>query len=52
MSVLNKIAYYQKRRDEVPNKELALELAATKDKLHKPEHIAQCGRLISHTLTG
>ena len=32
MSVLNKIAYYQKRRDEVPNKELAGELAATKDK--------------------
>ena len=32
MSVLNKIAYYQKRRDEVPNKELASELAATKDK--------------------
>ena len=21
-------------------------------KVHKPEHIAQCGRLISHTLTG
>ena len=32
MSVLNKIAYYQKRRDEVPNQELARELAATKDK--------------------
>jgi hypothetical protein len=32
MSVLDKIAYYQKRRDEVPNKELAGKLAATKDK--------------------
>jgi hypothetical protein len=32
MSVLNKIAYYQERRDEVPNQELARELAATKDK--------------------
>ena len=32
MSVLNKIAYYQNRRDEVPNKELARELAETKDK--------------------
>jgi len=32
MSVLNKIAFYQNRRDEVPNQELARELAATKDR--------------------
>lgn len=32
MSVLDKIAYYQKRRDEVPNQELARKLAETKDK--------------------
>ena len=31
MSVLEKIAYYQNRRDEVPNKELAKELAETKN---------------------
>jgi uncharacterized protein (DUF2235 family) len=31
MSVLNKIAYYQDRRDEVPNQELARELAASGD---------------------
>ena len=31
MSALNKIACYKKRRDEVPNKELAHELAAVKD---------------------
>ena len=29
MSVLNRIAYYQNRRDEVPNQELAQELAKT-----------------------
>jgi hypothetical protein len=32
MSVLNRIAYFQNRRDEVPNQELARELAAEKDK--------------------
>jgi hypothetical protein len=32
MSALNKIAYYQNRRDEVPNQELAKELAKTENK--------------------
>lgn len=32
MSVLMKIAFYQGIRDEIPNQELARELAATKDK--------------------
>lgn len=32
MSVLNQIAFYQNRRDEVPNQELARTLAAAKDK--------------------
>jgi len=31
MSVLDKIAFYQERRDEVPNQELARQLAETKD---------------------
>jgi hypothetical protein len=31
MSVLAKVAFFQNRRDEVPNQELARELAATKD---------------------
>jgi hypothetical protein len=31
MPVLNKIAYYQNRRDEAPNQELARDLAASKD---------------------
>ena len=31
MSVLEKIAYYRNRRDEVPNKELARELAETRN---------------------
>jgi hypothetical protein len=31
MSVLNKIAYFQNRRDEVPNQELAWELAQTRN---------------------
>jgi hypothetical protein len=31
MSVLNKIAYYQNQRDEVPNQELARELAQTRN---------------------
>lgn len=31
MSVLNRIAYFQNRRDEVPNQELARELAEKKD---------------------
>ena len=31
MSVLNKIAYFQNRRDEAPNQELARELAETKN---------------------
>ena len=31
MSVLNRIAYFQERRDEVPNQELARELAESKD---------------------
>jgi hypothetical protein len=33
MSVLDKIAYYQNRRDEVPNQVLAHQLAQTEDKL-------------------
>lgn len=32
MSVLNKIAFYQNRRDEVPNQQLAKELAQTENK--------------------
>jgi len=32
MSVLNKIAYFRNRRDEVPNQELAQKLAAAKDR--------------------
>jgi hypothetical protein len=32
MSVLNRIAYFQNRRDEAPNQELARELAKTKNK--------------------
>jgi hypothetical protein len=32
MSVLQRIAYYQNRRDEVPNQELAKELATKKDR--------------------
>ena len=32
MSALEKIAYYQNRRDEVPNQELAKDLAAKKDR--------------------
>lgn len=32
MSVLNKIAYFRNRRDEVPNQELARQLAAVKDR--------------------
>ena len=32
MSVLQRIAYFQNRRDEVPNQELARELAATRDR--------------------
>jgi hypothetical protein len=32
MSVLNKLSYFQNRRDEVPNKELAKTLAETEDK--------------------
>ena len=32
MSILNRLAYSQGRRDEVPNQELARELAAQKDK--------------------
>lgn len=32
MSALNRIAYYQNRRDEVPNQELARELAEKKDR--------------------
>src|SRR5512139_1924400 len=32
MSALQRIAYYQNRRDEVPNQELAKELAAKKDR--------------------
>ena len=35
MSVLNRIAHYQGHRDEVPNRELARELAARKD---VPQH--------------
>ena len=32
MSVLNKIAYFQNRRDEVPNQKLAKQLVATRNK--------------------
>lgn len=32
MTVLNRIAYFQQRRDEVPNQELARDLATRKDK--------------------
>ncbi len=32
MSALNKIAYYQNRRDEIPNQQLAKQLAKTADK--------------------
>ena len=32
MPVLNKIAFYQNRRDEIPNQKLARQLAETKDK--------------------
>jgi hypothetical protein len=32
MTVLNRLAYFQKRRDEVPNQELARDLAVRKDK--------------------
>lgn len=32
MSALNKIAYYQQRRDEIPNQELARQLAESNDK--------------------
>lgn len=32
MTVLNRIAYYRERRDEVPNQELARELAKRKDR--------------------
>lgn len=32
MSVLNRIAYFQNRRDEAPNQKLARELAESKDK--------------------
>lgn len=32
MSALQRIAYYQNRRDEVPNQELAKELATKKDR--------------------
>ncbi len=32
MSVLNRIAYFQNRRDEVPNQELARDLAARRDR--------------------
>lgn len=32
MSALSKIAYYQKRRDEIPNQELARQLAESNDK--------------------
>ena len=32
MSVLNKIAFYQNRRDEVPNQQFAKELAETENK--------------------
>jgi hypothetical protein len=31
MSILNRIAYYQNRRDEIPNQELARELAQTRN---------------------
>lgn len=33
MSVLNRIAHFQNRRDEVPNQQLARDLAAQKDKV-------------------
>lgn len=40
MSVLNKISYFQNRRDEVPNKELAKTLAETEDKAGVAELVA------------
>lgn len=40
MSVLKRIAYYQGRRDEVPNQELARELAEKKD-VHGVKEIAE-----------
>jgi hypothetical protein len=33
MSVLNKIAFFQNRRDEIPNQELGKELAKTENML-------------------
>jgi hypothetical protein len=33
MSVINRIAFYQNRRDEVPNQELARDLAANRDQV-------------------
>ena len=33
MTVLNQIAYFQNRRDEVPNQELARQLAETQDRV-------------------
>jgi len=40
MSVLNSIAFFQKRRDEVPNKELAKTLAETENKAGIAEIVA------------
>jgi len=40
MSVLNKISYFQNRRDEVPNKELAKTLAETENKAGIAELVA------------
>jgi hypothetical protein len=40
MSVLNKIAFFQNRRDEVPNKELAKTLAETENKAGIAEIVA------------
>ncbi len=45
MSVLDRISYFQGRRDEVPNQELARELAAAKDK----KGIAEIAANLWHT---
>jgi hypothetical protein len=41
MSVLGKIAFYQNRHDEVPNQQLAKELAETEHKRNRRQPTAQ-----------
>jgi hypothetical protein len=45
MSTLDRIAYYQRRRDETPNQELARELAAARDR----EGIREIADNLTHT---